>query len=422
MRRLLFLLAAFSLPTCGVGAAEADVKAKALRIFDVAEASKPTVTSRAATREQLTKLAPSAKDDYRVRYAYALAMIREHHYPEALTAVNALIQSQPKYLPAHRTRAWLLLSLHKNLDALVELETLAKLLPQAEADGEEELAYTEAAQFMGTVIGYFEGPGKSMIKAPVCAKYKTLLLARLTSERREAFHEQSKAVAGRFAEVMAGTEKAVAKSAEQKKQAADQVEGEKVELSKARAEAKSQAEKTVEQLRAEWKTLGIDLAAAQNTYTQMSAQALLLQNQRSQAYTQLQALENPKKDEKGNIPASARDAYNRHAPGLRAAIGTLDNQIFAAGVSMNQLVQRGAMIENRMTQLAAEGERVGEEFVLKDEVFGKRAKQLVGEQKRVVRTPEKTAKLTEQQRAFQLYDDFSYEAEKQRVLDSLASQ
>jgi hypothetical protein len=427
MIRIVLLIAALSLPASAVGAGAqtpvtADSKAKVTRIFEVAEASKPTVASRTATREQLGKLSPSASDDYRVRYAYALAMIREHHYPEALAAVNALIKSHPKYLPGHRMRAWLLLALHKNLDALVELETLAKLLPQDDANREEEQEYLEAAQFMGTVIGYFEGPGKTMIREPVCAKYKTLLLARLTSKRREAFQEQSKAVASRFAEVMAGTEKVVAKSHEKKKQAVGEVEGQQVELSKARADAKDKAEKTVEQLRTEWKSLGNDLATAQNVYTQLSTQALVLQNQRSTVRSELHALENPTKDEKGKVPSSARDAYNQYAPALRAAIGALDSQILAAGISMNQLVQRGAMIEYRMMQLAIEGERVGEDFVLQDEVFGKKAKLLTAQQKRVEMTPERTAKLTEQQRAFQLYDDFSYESEKQRVLDSLASQ
>jgi hypothetical protein len=152
---------------------------------------------------------------------------------------------------------------------------------------------------------------------------------------------------------------------------------------------------------------------------------VLLQNQLAQAQNALQLLQNPMKDAKGNIPASARDAYNRHSPRVVNTINTLENELVAANVNMVQLVQRGVLLETRMTALAAEGERAGENFVLNDQLFGKQAKLLAAQEKRVGKTLERTREkkpASNRYRDFHHYDDFSYDAEKHRLLESIASQ
>src|SRR5262245_24262683 len=94
------------------------------RIFEVVDLPVTPGSPRNAIVQQLTKLAPAKDDDYRVKYAYTLALIHETRYTEALSSVTDLIKSKPKYLPAHHARAWLLLALRRYSDSLVELETV----------------------------------------------------------------------------------------------------------------------------------------------------------------------------------------------------------------------------------------------------------------------------------------------------------
>ena len=110
----------------------ANPESQAKRIFDVAEAETPAGSSRDAIQSKLIKLAPAKADDYRVHYAYALALAHENRYSEALSATESIVKSKPKYLPARQTRAWLLLTLKRYSDSLKELEAVAMLLPAKE--------------------------------------------------------------------------------------------------------------------------------------------------------------------------------------------------------------------------------------------------------------------------------------------------
>ncbi len=393
---------------------------QANQIFDVVDSPVALGSSRSAIVQQLTKLAPAKDVDYRVKHAYTLALIHESRYAEALTSVTDLIKSKPKYLPAHHARAWLLLALRRYSDSLAELETTAKLLPSGESTGDEELEYIEAAQFLGTAFGFLEGPAEPFVKEPVRTQYKTRILGRLTPKRRAVFDEQSKAVAARLAYLQKNDEEARSKIGKKKQLNLQAVEHKQEELSKAQSTAKAQAEATAERLRSEWTKLQDEYAKATATYNTAQVQAVSLGNRRSAAHTELALLRQAQYDRNGKAVSSGQDAYNRLAPNLRSTIAALDTQLIQVQFTMNQLLQQGAMIENKMVQIAAAGEEVGETFAMQEHVFGKQARAIDGQKKRAEKAvADKPTRLSDRYRVFRMYDDFPYDAEKERILGSL---
>lgn len=404
-----------------VGSDGSDPSVRVSQIFDLVESVGPSGGSRTAVQQRLVKLLPSPGDDHRVRYAYVVALIHEHRYPDALREVNSLLKSQPKYLPGHHARVWLLLTLRKYPEGLAALETLAKALPKEEAAGEEELANVEAAQFLGTVVGYFEGPGEPRIKTPARAQVKARILARLSGKRREAYDEQVKAVASRFAEILAGGEQATTDVKQAKQSAASDLEGKQAALTKARSDTKAKTEAAAEQLRSQWNLLTSEIAQLRKNHAELTAQSIAMRTQRISAASELAAIELNTSHKDATIAQQASKAYIKLGPQYRQRINEFDLQLTRAAHAMEEMVRRGAAVEAQMAQLVVAGQDVGETFAMQEQIFGKQEKALGVQKKRVAKSAvPKGPKISDRQRDFNTYDEFSYETEKQRILESLA--
>jgi hypothetical protein len=105
---------------------------------------------------------------------------------------------------------------------------------------------------------------------------------------------------------------------------------------------------------------------------------------------------------------------------LRQTIGRLDTQTMRASLALERMVQQGQALEVEMSRVVVAGQAAGETFAMKDQLFAKEAKALAGREARAKRKAPKGPKVSERAHAFTTYDDFNFEAEKQRILDSLA--
>jgi hypothetical protein len=400
---------------------QSDLSVQINQIFDLVETSGTSEKSRTAVQKKLVKLQTSPGDDHRVRYAYVVALIHEHRYPDALHEVNALLRSQPKYLPGHHARIWLLLTLRKYPEGLAALETLAKAIPKEEVSGEAEMANIEAAQFLGTGVGYFQGPGEARIKTPVRSQVEARIQARLSGKRRDAYDAQIKAVADRFAEIQAGGEQATSALKQAQQSAAKDLESKQSTLAKSRSDTKTKTEATGEQLKARWNLLNSELAQLRTSYAELTAQSVTMRNQRIAEATELAALELNAQHKDPNIARVASKAYIRHGPQYRQTIYELDLQLARAAVAMEEMVRRGTLAEAQMEQLVLAGQNVGETFAMQERTFGKQEKALGVQKKKVAKQVVPNGpKISAREMEFNAYDEFSYETEKQRILESVA--
>ena len=190
---------------CMAAPAPSDLSVQIGKIFEVVESAGTVGSPRTAVQQKLARLLPSPGDDHRVRYAYVVALIHEHRYPDALREVNALLKSQPKYLPGHHAPVWLLLTLHKYPEGLTALETLAKGVAEGRGHGRRRAGQHRSRAVPRHWGWIFRRAGRNADQdASPPRQVEARIQARLSGKRREAYDAQVKAVAELFAEIPGG--------------------------------------------------------------------------------------------------------------------------------------------------------------------------------------------------------------------------
>jgi len=108
---------------------------------------------------QAIKIAPG---DVRAAYAMALVAVRNHHRADSMKYLDAALSSGKPLLPIRRTKIWLEV-MQKNKDATkTDLRELAHQLSLGDSNRAD---FQETARWLGTVLGYYEGPGNSQLPA-----------------------------------------------------------------------------------------------------------------------------------------------------------------------------------------------------------------------------------------------------------------
>lgn len=392
----------------------------AQKLFDLVEAPAPKGKSRLAIQQELTKAAPADDADYRVRLAYAYALIREKKYPDALAIVTKVAAEQPNNIAAHQAKAWLLFVSRKPTEALAELEAVAKAMTAAGAAPPSDDECFEAAQFLGTALAYCEGPGAALLKKPAVAQTKSRVLKQLRTDQRAAFDEQAAAVAAQFEELQ-GKGKEAAQEAQVKKDEADKAAADKqAEVDKAAAAAKVESDKVAAELKKKYDALTSEYGRLNESYNQMVVEMAGARTSLANAQTQLGSLQRPQRDRNGNVSPTDQNAYNRQAGRLQNSINTLNNSIARLATSLEQASARGKQIENEVAQLNSDGQKVGAHFAELKNTLDKKKAKAAKQKSAVAKLPtNKPAALSEREKAFVTYADFPYETAKQRLLDAL---
>lgn len=401
---------------------ESDLSDRAREIFEIVETGKETTVARPEVLARLVKVAPKASDDHRLRLAYVVALMHERRYADALRDVNALAKSRPQYLEAQRIRAWLLMWHKKYPEAVAALETVAKLLPSQDDPEPLEMGNLGVAQFLGTAVGFLDGPGEKLVKETLRVQGKEHILTRLNDKQRQAFEASYQAVARQFEDICKSSAEAFAKADKKRQESVQVVLNKEHELDKTRADTKAYAEKTSQQLRDEWKRLETQWSQLHEVWLQINNQAAELQAEYRRVSSRLASLERVPRDKDGKMSSADRAEYDRWAPGLRRTLSNLDDQLARVQLAAQETAQRGAMIEYQANQIAAAGQELGETFALKEQIFDKHAQELAVKEARAKKRGPKAPKISEQARLFATYQVFSFDQEKQRILDSLPAQ
>jgi hypothetical protein len=393
------------------------------RIFDLVDTPPPKGKSRLSIQQELTKAAPDAGADYRVRLAYVYALIHEKKYPDALAVVTKVAAEQPDNVAAHQAKAWLLFVSRKPTDALVELESIAKALATTAKSPAAEEERFEAAQFLGTALAYCDGPGAALVKKPAVAQVKSRVLKSLSTTQRAAFDEQAAAVAEQYAELQ-GKGKEAAEEAKAKKEAADKVAAEKqAEVDKAAAAAKVESDKVAAELKKKYDQLTGEYGRLSESHNQMLVEMAAARTSLANAQSQLASLSQPRPDRNGNVSSADQNAYNRQAGRLNSSINNLTTTVTRLATSLDQSAARGRSLENQVSQLVREGEKVGAHFAELNQTLGKKKAKVARQKSSVAKMPTgKPAALGQRETAFVTYADFPYETAKQRLLAALAAE
>jgi hypothetical protein len=211
-------------------AAGADLHPRLVKLFELGEQS--TSTAVAAARKQYGELKRLAPKDPRIDYAYAIVLVNQHKYAEALPLAARYLESDNPRLAAHGVKMWAQIVLHQDAEALEEAVRVSRRIeesmPKLPAD-----EVTAIARVLGTSVGFLERlRSNSFGEAQTDSKEE--IVQRLGSELAAVYSEADAKVGQQLGELMARRKSEMKKTAdarqERQKQAASDLDQEKSEI------------------------------------------------------------------------------------------------------------------------------------------------------------------------------------------------
>jgi hypothetical protein len=158
-------------------------------------------------------LRAKAGNDARVRYAFALVLIRQRCEQEAAELLGPIVAQQPDALHLWRAKIWAEMAAHKDREALADVRSVADVLKKqrpAEMPAADREAWRATSAFLGRVFGFLDVPRPDALPTDEVRRAKQCLLTALGDQRTE-FEQNEELVVGKFSKAREGFEEQRAK-------------------------------------------------------------------------------------------------------------------------------------------------------------------------------------------------------------------
>jgi hypothetical protein len=387
---------------------------------------KPSSKGLEAARERYEALRADGKLSPAVTYAYALVQMRNRRYADATRLLDQVLATDKNHTAARRAKVWVSM-VGQNYDAaLVELEKLAKNLPveKADARSEADAAPDSGAEFIGRVMGFVDGPAASAVAGQTRADYRKRLVAPLTPTQRQAFEQGYNAVTRRFAELDLDRQqtKADAKASQEERQeiTRKELEQERANLAQEKTNLQSRAEKVEADFKRELTDLDAQVRPLITRQTRLEAQGAAITREMAGIQVEIARLL-----ELADLAEDPVDAarFSAEARRLDAALVRYDIDLRTVNRDLAEVAAaRVALAARRRTAIARQQSETDR--------LDRRATQVRNTEKRigveekrasrpVAGNTAAVASLSAKARAFSTYEDFPFEEERARLLQSL---
>jgi hypothetical protein len=169
-------------------------------------------------------------DDPRVEYGLALVLLKNFRQSEAMPRIDAAIQKDPAYLPARQAEVRELLKGKKYAEVHQRLLDFSDLIGMFAADPPPLAVREAAAEWMGRVTGFLEGPLGDMAVREQTEQTAAQLRVRLGAELRPAFDAGRMALSVAHRRLQDEEARATADASAQKQQQIETAEARSQEL------------------------------------------------------------------------------------------------------------------------------------------------------------------------------------------------
>lgn len=399
---------------------ESPVKQGLAKLFEIG--SQNTIKSRSAAADQFKELSLLAPADNRITQGYAILLIRQHKYPEAIKLIEQVLKSDESNLYAWKIKSWLSVITKNYATALVELDRVSQLM-SADETGDTEEQQLEVARYLGRVFGFLEGPVADASNPAQRDPAMKKIVARLSEPRQAAFEEGRARVLAAFnslgAEKEESEEKAKVVAEEEREKLLEDLEARKEKIAARRSEIGPQRDKLRSEIKAESDQLLKEQQPFLNQLNVLNANAAGLRRELEIFVINIQQLLGMLEREKdpfnrGRIQADL-DRANILAARIDGNLIAVQRQ--AAGVN-NQLAliqQKHVGAANRLT---AELARLDSELAGLDKQERRNGIDSTKAKRPAVGDVRRSRSLSAQATAFSTYEEFPLETEKRRLLES----
>jgi hypothetical protein len=414
--RLIVAIAIFACPAL----ARAD-GTPAARLFDAGV--KNTPASVAEAKKQYERWKATDPSDVRVDYAYALVLVEQHRYGEALTKLNGYLESGSAELGDHCYKLWIQVQDRRYKEALADAVAISRRLPE-QAGVRPERQYVEVAQFLGGLFGYLERARPEAVDAETLLQSKNEVLHRLGPQCLLAFDQVREEVVNQIAGLqddLAGEREAIVKKAAEKAketlgrqagvvaQQHDAIESSKTQLADANQKFEV-LQAQVRSLQTERARLGVRIAAIETQYQEMA--------EREQTSTTVRDRRVPGRDNPTTTRTTTSDVLD-----VRRSLELLPmaNQLALLYKQVFDIDRRTLALAAEMSQASETYERESNAVIESQELTKKAQRKAAAAEKHLQRPPKRVtngriAQLSAELIDFETYVPFPLEAEKERVL------
>jgi len=385
-----------------------------------------TPASLAACREQYQEIKSSAPQNARVDYAWAVVLLQQRKYAEALPVLGTCIRANPAELDAACWYVWALVQSRRYDDEIAAMRHVGRRAAEEQLSPQD--MRRRAAHFLGQLFGYFELVKPGGARPEQVSKVKNELLAVLPSGLRDAIDEGRAEVAARFMSLKDDREAQLAaraaEAARRHEDAAKSLDDNRRTAADRQAELAESTEKILDVTR-EATVLQRQISSLSQDRLLLATQIMVAQSRLRELYgnreinIDIPGIQNPTGrgpivEERRTNTALDLDRAAR-AQQLSLALAALQKQVFdidrkliSLGTRAEQLRGVGATQSNSAAQNEAELRKAA-----------KRADNLEKQVLRIEREKPPTFTLTTQMRSLSTYLPFPFEAEQARVLDRL---
>lgn len=295
-----------------------------------------TADGAAASKRHFEASHQSVPADPRAAYAYGVALLVQKNPKEALSQFRtAARQTKAPYLPALQALAWVHLQRNEYSQGLPALVDLARKIDESKGDWPTEHDKNHSSEWIGRVMGYLagpgkSGPGKSADHAAQIEEAAATIEKTLSGDRKSAYEHGRKAITRRHDELKALAARPV-----------DEVIGEARQIREETLAAAQKAAATVKQIEEEIRTIKkpIDqqIADADREIRSHGTKAKKLAHEVPDAQDAVEVLSQPQQSVKAVRPSRTRPQGIMAQPETAAQKKARETNLAAAKQHLQQL-------------------------------------------------------------------------------------
>jgi peroxiredoxin len=191
-------LVALSLTAQPNAARGAEMTGELKKLFDLGAQSTPAAV--AAAKAQYEQLKSSNAQDQRIDYAFAVVLVNQRQYRDAVPALSRYLETGDGELSAYCAKMRAQVPIQGFADALEDARALADRFPR-NGKGPHEEKYREAAHFLGVMFAYLDVVRPDVPDAKLRADEQKQIFKRLGPMYAADFEEGQQAVHQRLREL-----------------------------------------------------------------------------------------------------------------------------------------------------------------------------------------------------------------------------
>ncbi len=155
------------------------------KLFDVGW--KPSFAAREPADRQIEAIRQFAPGNNVAEYAYSIVLLKQRRYAEAGASFDKVLDLDTKNRHAQNAKIWLSVLMKRYAASLLEIDRL------------NDLSVDTEARFLGTLIGYLEGPVAKQVSQVAVRDRREEILTSMDKAEQAQFEAARKNVAERFA-------------------------------------------------------------------------------------------------------------------------------------------------------------------------------------------------------------------------------